>query len=25
MLVLGMAEGGFLLLEFFPALAVDVS
>ena len=24
-IVLGMAEGGFLLLEFFPALAVDVS
>ena len=25
MIVLGMAEGGFLLLELFAALAVDVS
>ena len=24
MIVLGMTEGGFLLLEFFPALAVNV-
>jgi len=24
MIVLGMAEGGFLLLELLPALAVDV-
>ena len=25
MIVLGVTEGGFLLLEFFPAFAVDVS